>query len=368
MEKNVENNSVENTDTVNETKNGFQENGNYRLDLTSINTEKSVETAEETVTEEPTSEVTEEATETEATVEQPEGEEFVALTEITDEPETETQEIEDEPEVVSGTETTTEEVTSEMPEELQKLWSFMQETGGNFEDYVKLNQDYDKLNETQLLREYYESTRSYLDKEDIDLLLEDFSYDEELDDDRDIRKKKIAYKEELKKAKDYLGDLKEKYYTELKQGSRLTPEAKEALVYKQEREEAQRIAEAQLKVFLNRTEKVFSKDFKGFDFSVGEKKYRFNVNNVDDVKSAQSNLNNFIGRFLDDKGEIADAGGYHKALFTAMNADRIAQHFYNQGRADQVKESGSSRKNIDMDPNEVHTDKPQIKGVTFKVL
>lgn len=355
MEENKENTTVENTE-VNETVNGFQENGDYRLDLTSINTEEPAETATEPeVTEEP------------EVVDEPE--EFVALTEITDEPEvTDGPEVTDEPEVVDEPEITEPATQSEIPEDLQKLWEFMQETGGTVDDYVKLNQDYDKLNESQLLREYYESTRSYLDKEDIDLLLEDFSYDEELDDDRDIRKKKIAYKEELKKAKDYLSGLKDQYYKELKQGARLTPEAQEALVYKQEREEASQIAQQQQEVFLNQTKKVFSEEFKGFDFSVGDKKYRFNVNNADEVKTTQSDIGNFIGKFLDEKGNMSDAKGYHKALYAAMNADKIAQHFYNQGKADQVRESGTARKNIDMDPNSVHTDAPKVNGVTFRVI
>lgn len=367
MEENKENTTVENTE-VNERKNGFQENGDYRLDLTQTQEQPEAsepETPEVNQLENEDAVPVETANNQEVT----QGEEFVALTEITDEPEPEVVD-EPEPEVIDEIkeEVTTEEPDNQVPEDLQKLWNFMQETGGTVEDYVKLNQDYDKLNEVQLLKEYYETTKPYLDKEDIDLLLEDFSYDEELDDDRDIRKKKIAYKEELKKAKDYLSGLKDQYYKELKQGARLTPEAQEALVYKQEREEASKIAQQQQEVFLDQTKKVFSKEFKGFDFSVGDKKYRFNVNNADEVKTTQSDIGNFIGKFLDEKGNMSDAKGYHKALYVAMNADKIAQHFYNQGKADQVRESGTARKNIDMDPNSVHTDAPKVNGVTFRVI
>ena len=257
----------------------------------------------------------------------------------------------------------------ELPENIQKVVDFINDTGGTLEDYVRLNQDYSQLNEAQVLREYYESTKPHLDKEDIDLLMEDFSYDEDLDDEREIRKAKLAFKEEVAKAKTHLENQKSKYYEEIKAGSRLTPEQQKAVEffnrYNKENEEVTRVAEKQKKTFLKRTDEVFSNEFKGFEYSVGDKKYRFNVKNASDVKSEQSNINNFVKKFLDENNNMKDAKGYHKSLFTAMNADAIANHFYEQGKADALKESIARSKNVNMDPRKSHEPVTDAKG--FKV-
>jgi len=258
----------------------------------------------------------------------------------------------------------------ELPENIQKVVEFMDETGGSLEDYVKLNTDYASLNETQLLREYYENTKPYLDKEDIDVLMEDFSYDEDLDEERDVRKAKLAYKEEVAKAKSHLEGLKTKYYKEVKAGSKLNPEQSKAVEffnrYKKDNEEATKIAAQQQSTFNAKTEKLFSNDFKGFDFSVGEKKFRFKVNNADKVKESQSDITNFVKKFLNDKNEMNDAAGYHKSLFTAMNPDAIANHFYQQGKTDAIKETMAKAKNIDMDPRGTHETVKASNGWTVK--
>ena len=246
-----------------------------------------------------------------------------------------------------------------LPENIQKVVEFMNETGGSLEDYVKLNTDYASLNEGQLLREYYESTKPHLDKEEIDFLMEDnFSYDEDMDEDRDIRRKKLAHKEELAKAKNYLEGLKSKYYQEIKAGSKLNPEQKNAVDffnrYKENNEEATKVADKQRSTFDSKTEQLFSNDFKGFDFNVGEKKFRFKVNNADQIKESQSDITNFVKKFLNDKNEMNDAAGYHKSLYTAMNADAIANHFYEQGKTDAIKGTMAKAKNIDMDPRGMH--------------
>ena len=267
-----------------------------------------------------------------------------------------------------------EQVTGvELPENIQKVVEFMNDTGGSLADYVKLNTDYSSLNENQLLREYYETTRPHLDKEEIDFLMEDnFSYDEDLDEERDVRKKKIARKEELAKAKNHLDGLKTRYYNEIKAGSRLNPEQQKAVEffnrYSKENEEATKLAESQVSVFKNKTEKLFSDDFKGFDFNVGEKKFRFKVNNIDKVKDTQSDINNFVKKFLNDKNEMSDAAGYHKSLFTAMNADAIANHFYEQGKADAMKSSIKKAKNIDMNPRGTHEKVNMPGGFTVKSI
>tara|TARA_R110001632_G_scaffold164828_2_gene283342 strand:+ start:4819 stop:5943 length:1125 start_codon:yes stop_codon:yes gene_type:complete len=247
----------------------------------------------------------------------------------------------------------------ELPENIQKVVEFINETGGSLEDYVKLNTDYASLNEDQLLREYYGNTKPHLEKDDVDFLMEDnFSFDEDLDEERDIRRKKLARTEELAKAKNHLDGLKSKYYEEIKGGSKLAPEQQKAIDFfnrhKKENEEATKVAEKQSSTFNSKTENLFSKDFKGFDFNVGEKKFRFNVNDVDKVKTSQSDINNFVKKFLNENNEMSDAAGYHKSLFTAMNTDKIANHFYEQGKADAVKESMLKAKNIDMSPRGSH--------------
>ena len=261
----------------------------------------------------------------------------------------------------------------DLPENIQKVVEFMNETGGSLEDYVKLNTDYASLDEGQLLREYYESTKPHLDAEEIDFLMEDnFSYDEDMDEDRDIRRKKLARKEELAKAKGHLDGLKGKYYQEIKAGSKLNPEQKNAVDffnrYKENNEEATKVADKQRSTFDNKTEQLFSKDFKGFDFSVGEKKFRFKVNNADQVKESQSNINNFVKKFLNDKNEMNDAAGYHKSLYTAMNADAIASHFYEQGKSDAIKGTMSKAKNIDMDPRGTHENVVASNGWSVKSI
>jgi len=259
-----------------------------------------------------------------------------------------------------------------LPENIQKVVEFINETGGSLEDYVKLNTDYSALNEAQLIREYYETTKPHLDKEDIEVLMEDFSYDEELDEPKDIRKAKIAFKEEAAKAKQHLEKLKSNYYEEIKAGSRLNPEQQKAVEffnrYKKDNEESTKIAEHQASIFKNKTENLFSNDFKGFDFNVGEKKFRFKVNNTDQVKTTQSDINNFVKKFLNDKSEMKDAAGYHKSLFTAMNADAIANHFYEQGKSDAIKNSMAKAKNIDMDPRGTHEKVNMPGGVTVRSL
>lgn len=269
----------------------------------------------------------------------------------------------------------TEQQTSgiELPENIQKVVEFINDTGGSLEDYVKLNTDYSSLNETQLLKEYYETTRPHLDSEEISFLMEDnFAYDEELDDDRDIRRKKLAHKEELAKAKNHLDGLKTRYYEEIKAGSKLNPEQQKAVDFfnrhTKENEQATKVAEQQVSTFKNKTEKLFSNDFKGFDFNVGEKKFRFKVNNVDQVKDTQSDINNLVKKFLNDKNEMSDAAGYHKSLFTAMNADAIANHFYEQGKTDAMKASVQKSKNIDMDPRGVHENVKPTSGMSFKSI
>tara|TARA_Y100000593_G_scaffold5922_1_gene11483 strand:+ start:131 stop:1306 length:1176 start_codon:yes stop_codon:yes gene_type:complete len=247
-----------------------------------------------------------------------------------------------------------------LPEKVEKLISFMEETGGDLKDYVELNRDISKMDDSDVLDEYYRKTKSHLTPEERGFLLqESFGYDEEEDDPKDIKRKKIALKEQVAEARAHLDRQKSKYYEEIKAGSRLTEDQQKAINffnrYKKESEEQRRLSESTKKSFLQKTDKVFNKEFKGFDYKVGDKKFRFNVKDVDEVKNTQGDINNFINKFVgEDKATIDDAEGYHKSLFTAMNADTIAKHFYEQGKADAIKESIAKDKNIDLNPRQTH--------------
>ncbi|ANS05174.1 hypothetical protein [uncultured Mediterranean phage] len=244
-----------------------------------------------------------------------------------------------------------------IPENLQKVVDFMEETGGTLEDYVRLNQDFSSYDDMTVLREYYRQTKSHLTDDEISFLIEDsFSYDEEEDEVREIKKKKIALKEQVANAKSHLDGQKSKYYEEVKAGSRLTPEQQKAVNffnrYNKESEETQKIAEKQTNTFKLKTQQVFNDKFKGFEYNVGDKRYRFNVKNANEVKETQGDINNFVKKFLNENNEMSDAKGYHKSLFTAMNPDAIANHFYEQGKADAMKDSVAKAKNVSMDPRQ----------------
>jgi hypothetical protein len=259
-----------------------------------------------------------------------------------------------------------------LPENVQKLVDFMNETGGDIQDYVMLNQDYSQLNEESLLREYYKNTKPHLDNEEIDFLMEDqFHYDEDEDDEKDIKRKRLALKEQVAGARAHLDGQKSKYYEDIKAGSKLTPEQKDAIDffnrYTEESEKNEKIVKAQSDTFINKTNNVFNDKFKGFEYNVGEKKYRFNVKNVGDVKETQSDVNNFFNKFLDKNNTMEDAAGYHKSLFTAMNADAIANHFYEQGKADAMKDSIAKAKNVDMSPRQSHGE-VEAGGMKFRIL
>ena len=259
-----------------------------------------------------------------------------------------------------------------LPENIQKLMDFMEETGGSLEDYVELNRDYSDLDNLTALTEYYKRTKPHLSADEISFLIEDsFNYDEEIDDERDIKKKKIALKEQVASAKAYLDGQKSKYYDEIKAGSRLTPDQQKAWDffnrYNKESEENQKIAENAKLKFDRKTNEVFNDKFKGFEYNVGDKKYRFNVKDAEKVKTTQSDINNFVKKFLAEDNTMSDAKGYHKSLFTAMNPDAVAKHFYEQGKADALKESVSKSKNVSMDPRQSHG-QIEAGGLKFKVL
>ena len=261
----------------------------------------------------------------------------------------------------------------ELPENIQKVVDFINETGGTLEDYVALNKDYSSVDDMALLRDYYKQNKPHLADDEIDFLIEDsFSFDEDVDEERDIKRKKLRFKEEVAQARKSLEGLKSQYYEEIKAGSRLNPEQQKAVEffnrYNKENEEITKVAEQQQSIFKQKTNQVFSDEFKGFEYNVGDKKYRFNVKQPNEVKEAQSDLNNFVQKFLDENNNMKDAKGYHKALFTAMNTDKIAQHFYEQGRADALKQSIAKSKNVNMNPRGTHEKVTTSSGFSVKAI
>ena len=237
-----------------------------------------------------------------------------------------------------------------LPENIEKLVSFMEETGGDINDYVRLNADYTNISEDVLLREYYKQTKPHLDREEIDFILEDnYSWDEDVDEERAIKKKKLAYKEEIAKARNFLEQTKSKYYDEIKLRPGVTQEQQKAMDFFNRYNKEQDIATQQHAEFEKRTNQMFSNEFKGFEFNVGEKRFRYGVSNPQEVAKSQSNLSHFVKKFLNEDGSVKDHVGYHKAIYAAENADTIAKHFYEQGKADAVKDVVAKSKNINVE-------------------
>jgi len=257
----------------------------------------------------------------------------------------------------------------DLPENVEKLVSFMKETGGTVEDYVRLNADYSNIDEKALLKEYYKKNKPHLDAEDVDLILEDFTWDTDVDEERDIRKKKLAFKEEVAKARTYLDNLKDKYYDEIKLRPGVTQEQQKAVDFFNRYNKQQEQAEQLHTQFKQSTQQLFSDQFKGFDFEVGGKKYKYNIQNRDAVAENQSNINNLIGKFLDADGSVVDPAGYHKAMYAAENVDRIATHFYEQGKADAVKDVVNKSKNLsDVKARQGNTGEVFIGGMKVKSI
>jgi len=274
-------------------------------------------------------------------------------------------------EPVEETKVETKEPEIEYPENMMDLVKFMNETGGTIEDYVRLNADYTNVDENTLLVEYYKQTKPHLSYDEIQFLMEDkFSFDEEVDEDRDIKRKKLALKEEVANAKNFLTGLKDQYYKEVKLGSKLAPEQQKAIEffnqYTEEQKSANELLAKQTQHFEQETSKVFNDNFKGFNFAVGDKKYRFNVKDVSQVKS--QNLSNVFDKYVNENSLLDNAVGFHKALFAAQNPDAIANHFYEQGKADAIKQMTAEAKNINMDPRKTADGYVETGGIKVRAI
>ena len=323
-------------------------------------------------TEEPTEalkELVKEVEQVEQVEQEPTVEETPVLQEVTDEVEEAVEQVVEEVEAAIEE---SNETGQALPENIQKVVDFVNDTGGSLEDYVNLNKDYSEMDNLTALQEYYKMTKPHLDASERDFLMDEtFSIDEDIDDEKEIRRKKIALKEQVAEAKAYLDGQKSKYYEEIKSGSKLPDEAKKAMDffnrYNKESEQNAKIAEQQKSTFLKKTDTVFNDKFKGFEYNVGDKKYRSNVKNAEEIKSNQSDINNFVKKFLNEENVMSDAEGYHKSLYTAMNADAIAKHFYEQGQADALRESVAKSKNVNMEPRQSHGE-IEAGGIKVRVL
>jgi len=288
--------------------------------------------------------------------EKKEVEEVTPLQEVTDEP-------------IFETKTTVEKEQPVLPENIEKLVKFMEETNGTIEDFVRLNADYSNVDSNVLLKEYYKQSKPHLNDEEIKFIMEEnFDYDEDVDEERDIKRKKLAYKEEVAKAKNFLDDLKNKYYDQVRLRPGVTEDQQKAIDFFNRYKKNQEVALQQHEDFKQKTSKLFTDEFKGFDFKVGEKKFRYGVKNPNEVAKAQSNLQDFVQKFLDDKGNVKDTQGYHKAMFAARNADTIAQHFYEQGKADAVKDVVNKSKNVSTEARTSPSNDVFVGGVKVRAI
>jgi len=258
--------------------------------------------------------------------------------------------------------------TIDLPENVEKLVDFMKETGGSVDDYVRLNYDYSTVDDMSLLKEYYKSTKPHLEKDEIEFLIsETYSYLDD-EDDKEKRKKNLAKKEEVAKAKGFLDDLKDKYYKEIKLNSSVNPEMSKAVDFFNRYNEEQQTLQTHHKSFVDKTNKFFNEDFKGFDFNISDKKFKYNINNASNTAKEQSDIQNFVGKFLNEDGSVENVTDYHKAIYAANNIDTIAEHFYEQGKVDAIKNIDAKSKNISPEPRKVDDGNVYLNGWKVKAI
>jgi hypothetical protein len=247
------------------------------------------------------------------------------------------------------------EGASELPEDVAAYMKYKKETGRGIKDFIKLNEDIDESNPQSLLAQYYAQTESDLDSEDIQFMIDErFSFDEDLDDESDVKRKKLFMKKELAKAKKFFEEEREKYRAPLESsGMAVSTEDQEASkAYKEYMAQAQSVQEENQKRyewFQQKTSEVFGDGFKGFEFAVNDKTLVYSPAEAAELKKSQSDIMNFIGKFANEDGLIEDAKGYHKALAVAMNPERFAKFFYEQGMSAAVDDVARKSKNINMD-------------------
>jgi hypothetical protein len=263
--------------------------------------------------------------------------------------------------------------SEELPEDVSAFLKYKKETGRNIEDFLKLRKDFDSMDSEQLVKEYLSSTQEGLDADDIDSLMDDYRYDEELDDESSIKKTKIARKKIINEAKKYFNSQKEKYKLPLESSVvGLSKEDEEEFnAYREYTKQAKTISEENNRKrqwFDQKTDEVFSKEFKGFEFDVNNKKITFIPGEATELKKVQSTPQNFIGKFLDESGLMKDAVGYHKSLAVAMNPEKFAKFFYEQGLADATEGTLRGIKNINMSERKTPQYSKSTDGIQVKAV
>jgi hypothetical protein len=356
------------------------EDGTYKLDVSKFNETPQEDAVQEQETEDGvlrgSSETQEAGQEAEVELQEVRQEEVDSpiVEEVTEDEQTNNDEApvvaEQKESEVEQVEETKEEIN--LPENIQDLVKFMNDTGGTIEDYARLNADYSNVDNNTLLVEYYKQTKPHLSYDEISFLIEDnFSIDEDIDEERDVKRKKLALKEEVASAKNFLAGMKDQYYKEVKLGSKLLPEQQKAIEffnrYNEEQKSADELLAKQTSHFKNETDKVFNNEFKGFNFKVGDKKYRFNIKDVNKTRESQ-NLSNVFDKYVDQNNLLTNAGDFHKALFAASNPDAIANHFYEQGKSDAIKQMTAEAKNINMDPRKTADGYVEAGGVKVRAV
>jgi len=262
----------------------------------------------------------------------------------------------------------TQKEKAELPEDIKKLMEF------GVDNYLKINRDWNSENDATILKEYYKQTKPHLDDDDIAYLLEEeYSYDEDIDDDRDIKKKKVALKEELFRAKGYLNDLKEQYKVELGSSqTEVSEDYKKAFNFYQEYTENSKkeieIAQKKAEVFLDKTNRLFNSEFKGFEFNLGDKKQVFKPSDVLETKTTQSDISKVIANHLDENGYLKDEHQYHKALAMFRDPDGFAKFFYEQGKSDATNNVIKDAKNIEMSVRDKKDVTPKGDGPKMRVV
>ena len=262
----------------------------------------------------------------------------------------------------------TQKEKAELPEDIKKLMEF------GVDNYLKINRDWNSETDATILKEYYKQTKPHLDDDDIAYLLEEeYSYDEDIDDDRDIKKKKVALKEELFRAKGYLNDLKEQYKVELGSSqTEVSEDYKKAFNFYQEYTENSKkeieIAQKKAEVFLDKTNRLFNSEFKGFEFNLGDKKQVFKPSDVLETKTTQSDISKVIANHLDENGYLKDEHQYHKALAMFRDPDGFAKFFYEQGKSDATNNVIKDAKNIEMSVRDKKDVTPKGDGPKMRVV
>jgi len=264
------------------------------------------------------------------------------------------------------------ESQEELPEDVAAYFKYKKETGRGISDYVKLQRNFDEANPDALLRDYLKATETALDDDDIQSLMDEYSYDADLDDESDIKKVKVAKKKAIAKAKNYFVEQQEKYKQPLESRSEAISdgEKEQYNAYKQYLNEAatqQEETKRKSEWFTQKTDEVFNNEFKGFEFNIGEDKVTYSPGSAEETKKSQLSPMNFVNKYLDENGLMKDAVGYHKALAVAMNPEKFAQYFYEQGKANATEDVMRKTKNINMTTRNT----PEVSsksGTQFKSL